>query len=164
MNVDDLKDDEPQRINKIQRRGAMYALTEIILYFGAELPQKLPKLWELIVGQLAKTVDLVNFAPASGKDKEAEQLVWDLQVLEVAAPSVHEQLLPELIDSTLERLCVLLSHPYRAVRHLSSRCLAVFANIDSVKVMELVVSKVSFLIIFYLSFIKQSSIYVWRPK
>lgn len=145
MNVDDLlKDDEPQRINKIQRRGAMYALTEIILYFGAELPQKLPKLWELIVGQLAKTVDLVNFAPACGKDKEAEQLVWDLQVLEVAAPSVHEKLLPELIDSTLERLCVLLSHPYRAVRHLSSRCLAVFANIDSVKVMELVVSKVSF--------------------
>lgn len=139
---DVLRDDEPQKLNKIQRRGATFALTEITRYFGAELPEKIPKLWDLIVGQLVSTVDPNNFVPVWGRDQVAEQLVWDLQVLEVTSHSVHEKLLPELMDKTLERLCVLLSHPYRAVRHLSARCMAAFAKINSVKVMELVVSKV----------------------
>ncbi|XP_066254641.1 TATA-binding protein-associated factor 172 [Euwallacea similis] len=143
VSIEDVaRDEEPQKLNKIQRRGATFALTEITLYFSAELPQKIPKLWDLIVGQLVNAVDLSHFAPVCGKDSEAEQLVWDLQVLEVTTLSVHEKLLPELMDKTLERLCVLLAHPYRAVRHLSARCLAVFAKADSVKVMELIVSKV----------------------
>lgn len=105
----------------------------------------LPKLWELMVGQLTQTVHPESFTPGEwiNKDNEAEQLVWALQVLEVTAPCVHESLKDELMNLSLLRLCVLLSHPYRAVRHLASRCLAVLAKMDSVKVMELVVSKVS---------------------
>ncbi|CAG9763742.1 unnamed protein product [Ceutorhynchus assimilis] len=143
VNAEDvLKDDEPQKLNRIQRRGATYALTSITRHFGAELPQKIPKLWDLIVGQLTRTVDPNNFSPVHDHQM-AQQLVWDLQVLEVTASSVHQDLLVELMDRvTLERLCVLLAHPYRAVRHLSARCLAVFAKLDSVKVMELVVEKI----------------------
>lgn len=137
-----VRDDEPQRLNRIQRRGATLALTEIARYFGADLPNKLPKLWGLIMGQLVNKVDPNNFVPVYGNDQEAEQLVWDLQVLEVSTASLHESLLPELMDNSLSRLCVLLSHPYRAARHLAARCLAVFAKLNSVKVMELVVSKV----------------------
>lgn len=44
------------------------------------------------------------------------------------------------MDICLIRLCVLLSHPYKAVRHLASRCLATFAKLESVRVMELIVS------------------------
>ncbi|XP_050311061.1 TATA-binding protein-associated factor 172 isoform X6 [Anthonomus grandis grandis] len=136
-------DDEPQKLNKIQRRGTTFALGEITRYFGAELPAKIPKLWDLIVGQLVNEVDDPDtFRPVSGADPVAERLVGDLQVLEVTAPSVHPDLLPELMEKTLGRLCVLLSHPYRAVRHLAARCMAAFAKLDSVKVMEMVVSRV----------------------
>lgn len=98
-----------------------------------------------MVGQLTSTVDPDIFIPAmwQNMDKEAEELVWTLQVLEVTAPCVHESLKNTLMDHTLQRLCVLLSHPYRAVRHMAARCLAVFAKMDSVMVMELVVSRVS---------------------
>lgn len=138
------EEDEAQKGNRIQRRGATFALTEITKFFGVNLPEKLPKLWELMIGQLVKNVDPENFLPATlhNKDKEAEELVWTLQVLEVASPCVHDSLKKQLMDLSLQRLCVLLTHPYRAVRHMAARCLAVFAKINSVVVMELVVNKV----------------------
>lgn len=136
------EEDDSQRINGIQRRGATLALTAITEHFGAELPSKAPKLWEFIVGQLSDAIDPYNFDSATlyNRDNEAEQLVWALQVLEVNSASLHKSLLPEVMNKSLVRLCVLLSHPYRAVRHLASRCLAAFAKLDSVKVMELIVS------------------------
>ncbi|KAJ8949069.1 hypothetical protein NQ318_016971 [Aromia moschata] len=138
------EEDDTQRINGIQRRGATLALIAITRHFGAELPSKAPKLWEFMVGQLTATVDPYNFNANAlyNRDSEAEQLVWALQVLEVTSPSLHKSLLPDVMNRSLVRLCVLLSHPYRAVRHLASRCLAVFAKLDSVKVMELVVNLV----------------------
>ena len=138
------EEDETQKAGRVQRRGATYALTEIVNYYGATLPQKLPKLWELMMGQLSNIIDPDNFRRDEyvGKDSDAESVVWALQVLEVTSPSVHPNLRPILMESMLTRLCILLSHPYRAVRHLASRCLAVFAKLDSVPIMELVVSKV----------------------
>lgn len=63
-------------------------------------------------------------------------------MLEVTTASAHPSLRQILMEKSLRRLCVLLSHPYRAVRHLTSRCLAAFARLDSVPVMELVVGEV----------------------
>lgn len=138
------EEDETQKANQIQRRGATLALTEIVRYFGADLPTLLPKMWELMVGQLTEAVDPGNFVPQNwfNKCSEAEQLVWALQVLEVTSPSVHPSLRLTLMEISLPRLCVLLAHPFRAVRHLASRCLAALANLDSVPVMELIVSRV----------------------
>lgn len=45
------EEDEAQKANQTQRRGATYALTAITRHFGADLPEKLPKLWELIIGK-----------------------------------------------------------------------------------------------------------------
>ncbi|XP_018335221.1 TATA-binding protein-associated factor 172 [Agrilus planipennis] len=138
------EEDETQKANQIQRRGCTLALAEIVKYFGESLPEKLPKMWDLIVGQLVRTVDFEKFNPSEkyDKDAEAEEIVWALQVFEVTASHVHVSLRPTLLEVSLSRLSVLLSHPYRAVRHLASRCLAVLAKLDSVPVMELVVSKV----------------------
>ena len=36
----------------IQRRGAEFALVELANHFGSSLPDKLPKLWDAIVGPL----------------------------------------------------------------------------------------------------------------
>ncbi|EFA08205.1 TATA-binding protein-associated factor 172-like Protein [Tribolium castaneum] len=138
------EEDENQKINRVQRRGATLALVAVTSYFGEELPEKIPKLWELMVGQLCETIDPQNFDAKSWyeKDDESERLVWALQVLEVTSSSLHASLRPLLMEKTLKRLCVLLSHPYRAVRHLASRCLAVFAKLDSVRVMEVIVETV----------------------
>ncbi|KRT80629.1 HEAT domain-containing protein, partial [Oryctes borbonicus] len=138
------ENDDVQKSNHIQRRGATLAFTEIVSYFGNELPEKLPKMWSLMVGQLTATVDPENFNVQAlvGKKDDAEQLLWMLQVMEVCALHIHPDLREMLFDNSLKRFCVLLSHPYKAVRHLSARCLAAFAKIDSVPVMELIVSKV----------------------
>lgn len=137
------EEDETQKANQIQRRGATLALIEITKYFGANLPKLLPKMWELIIGQLTCVIDPDSFNANECLDKpeEAEKLVWSLQVLEVTSTSVHSTLRKELMDLSLPRICVLLTHPYRAVRHLASRCIAVLASLDSVPVMELVVSR-----------------------
>jgi len=52
---------QAQKQNRIQRRGASFALTAISLYFGRDIPQKLPKLWEIMIGYLKDTVDLNTF-------------------------------------------------------------------------------------------------------
>jgi hypothetical protein len=52
---------QAQKQNRIQRRGASFALTAISLYFGRDLPQKLPKLWEIMIGYLKDTVDVATF-------------------------------------------------------------------------------------------------------
>jgi hypothetical protein len=52
---------QAQKQNRIQRRGASFALTSISLYFGRSLPQKLPKLWEIMVDHLKDTIDLASF-------------------------------------------------------------------------------------------------------
>jgi hypothetical protein len=52
---------QAQKQNRIQRRGASFALTAITLYFGRNLPQKLPKLWEIMINHLKDTVDLATF-------------------------------------------------------------------------------------------------------
>jgi hypothetical protein len=52
---------QAQKQNRIQRRGASFALTAISLYFGRDMPQKLPKLWEIMIGYLKDTVDLTAF-------------------------------------------------------------------------------------------------------
>ena len=52
---------QAQKQNRIQRRGASFALTAVSLYFGRDMPQKLPKLWQIMVGYLKDTIDLNTF-------------------------------------------------------------------------------------------------------
>ncbi|KAG5883002.1 hypothetical protein JTB14_033457 [Gonioctena quinquepunctata] len=139
------EEDEVQRTNFIQRRGATFALTAITEHFSENVLTSAPKLWEFMVGQLTETIDPFTFNAGNagcffGRDDDAERLVWALQVLEVTCSSLHKSLLPDVMNKCLIRLCVLLSHPYRAVRHLASRCLAMFAKLDSVRVMEMIVN------------------------
>uniref|UniRef100_A0A1B6DFE2 TATA-binding protein-associated factor 172 n=1 Tax=Clastoptera arizonana TaxID=38151 RepID=A0A1B6DFE2_9HEMI len=136
-------EDESQKSKKIQRRGATFALTAIVCHFGAELPTKLPVLWESIVVRLSVKFDVHSYDPKAfvDNDSAAEDLVSCLQVIEVTSPAVHPELLPKIF-SILQHLLLCLSYPYRAVRNLSSRCIAVFATLDSVTIMSAVVEKV----------------------
>lgn len=54
-------EDDTQKLNKTQRTGATYAFTTIASHFGANLPTKLPKLWEIIIEHLQEVVKNNNF-------------------------------------------------------------------------------------------------------
>ncbi|GLG94284.1 Helicase domino [Gryllus bimaculatus] len=136
-------EDGVHKQNRIQRRGASFALTSISSYFGKDLPSKLPKLWDFIKAHLVETVDPSNFDPAvlMNNDVAAEELVTNLLVLEVTSPALHKDLLPQVL-LCLPHLSVLLSHPYRAVRHMAARCLGTLSSLASVPVMSSVVTSV----------------------
>lgn len=47
---------QSRKLLRIQRRGATMALTSLATYFGDELPDKLPKLWEFITQPFEKVM------------------------------------------------------------------------------------------------------------
>lgn len=67
------------------------------------------------------------------QEEEGNQLIFGLQVLEIMAPSLAKSLLPPALEC-LPRLCSLLAHPYKAVRHMASRCIATLATLNTEKV------------------------------
>ncbi|KAG8234703.1 hypothetical protein J437_LFUL014319, partial [Ladona fulva] len=148
MAMDDLlaADEEESKQNKLQRRGAIFSLTSITSHFETTLPEKLPKLWNIMVEQIKDSVKMsgnepVWPSPSLATDSAAVELISNLQVLETCAPSVHPQLCSKLLE-VLPQLCLLLQHPYRAVRHMASRCIGVFGCLAPGKVISTVVQKV----------------------
>lgn len=109
-----------------------YSLFFVATLFGAQLPTRLPHLWELILPNVLREKDKIT--NRENIQEEVNQLIFGLQVLEVMAPSLHKALLPPVLEC-LSFLCELLAHPYKAVRHMASRCIAVLATLDTEKVM-----------------------------
>ncbi|KAI5723904.1 hypothetical protein M8J76_012544 [Diaphorina citri] len=132
-----------QKQTKNQCRGASLALKAIVKHFGESLPDNLPKLWDMMTSQLINTVNPDSFDSSVlvGDDEAARSLVSCLQVFEVIAPSLHPTLLNSLL-SLQSRLCLLLTHPYRAVRHMGARCLSILATLQPNAVMSTVLSQV----------------------
>ncbi|XP_026282175.1 TATA-binding protein-associated factor 172 [Frankliniella occidentalis] len=136
-------DEEAQKRNQIMRRGATYALKSITAHFGNDLPNKLPKLWEIITGQIRPKPETapLDLSRDAGGDQAAKELIADLQVLEVVSDVLHRDLLPEVMNC-LPQLCQLLMHTYSAVRHMAARCIGALAALASVPVMEQIVARV----------------------
>ncbi|KAI5728429.1 hypothetical protein M8J77_016112 [Diaphorina citri] len=132
-----------QKQTKNQCRGASLALKAIVKHFGESLPDNLPKLWDMMTSQLINTVNPDSFDSSVlvGDDEAARSLVSCLQVFEVIAPSLHPTLLNSLL-SLQSHLCLLLTHPYRAVRHMGARCLSILATLQPNAVMSTVLSQV----------------------
>ncbi|XP_043248205.1 TATA-binding protein-associated factor 172 [Colletes gigas] len=124
--------EEPEaKAARTRRRGATLALTAIATHFGDQLPTRLPHLWELILPNLLREDE--NITGRENTQEEVNQLIFGLQVLEVLAPSLDKALLPPVLEC-LSCLCKLLAHPYKAVRHMASRCISVLATLDIEKV------------------------------
>ncbi|XP_033321370.1 histone acetyltransferase 1 [Megalopta genalis] len=124
--------EEPEaKAARTRRRGATLALTAIATHFGDQLPIRLPYLWELILPNVIREEQKVTGHENS--QEEVNQLIFGLQVLEIMTPSLNNALLPPVLEC-LPCLCKLLAHPYKAVRHMSSRCLSVLATLDTEKV------------------------------
>ena len=93
------------------------------------MPSRLPHLWDLMVPSIKRFTERIGKTLLQKDFEEVNQLVFSLQVLEIIAPSVAQPLLPQILEC-LPYLCVLLAHPYKSVRHMSARSIAVLASLD----------------------------------
>ncbi|KAH0951944.1 hypothetical protein HN011_003883 [Eciton burchellii] len=125
--------EEPEaKAARMRRRGATLALTTIATLFGAQLSKRLPHLWDLILPNVLK--DTNGTSQDNVQEEEGNQLIFALQVLEIMTPSLDKSLLPPALEC-LPHLCNFLTHPYKAVRHMASRCIATLATLDTEKTM-----------------------------
>lgn len=73
-------------------------------------------------------------------EEEPTNLITSLQLLEISSPFLHKNLHNKLFEA-LPKLCLLVQHPLKAIRHLTARCLATLASIDSKHVMLCVINE-----------------------
>ncbi|XP_076831393.1 TATA-binding protein-associated factor 172 isoform X2 [Brachyhypopomus gauderio] len=139
-----METDESKRPILIQRRGAEFSLTTIARHFGPELTKALPYLWESMTGPLKAVVDTQGF---DGRrllekgDSLAQDLVNSLQVLDITAGAMDQELIPLLLEQ-LPLLCACLQHPYTAVRHMAARCVGVLSKIATMETMNVFLERV----------------------
>ncbi|XP_011495991.1 PREDICTED: TATA-binding protein-associated factor 172 [Ceratosolen solmsi marchali] len=132
--------EEPEaKASRTRRQGATVALNAIAILLGEHLPDKLPQLWNLMLPENLKNYVIMNQNLLSAE--EANQLVFSLQVLEVIAPSLNKKLIGPIIEC-LNSMCLLLANPYKIVRHMASRCIAVLASLNTKETMNFVVHKI----------------------
>ncbi|XP_016085602.1 TATA-binding protein-associated factor 172-like [Sinocyclocheilus grahami] len=130
--------DESKKPCLIQRRGAEFCLMTVARHFGKELTKTLPYLWESMTGPLRNALDAQRFDSSQllkQGDPVAQELVNSLQVLEVTAGAMSQELNPLLMEQ-LPLLCTCLQHPYTAVRHMAARCVGVLSKIATMETMN----------------------------
>ncbi|XP_054159429.1 TATA-binding protein-associated factor 172-like [Oppia nitens] len=124
--------------NEVLRRGASLALSETAKHFGADIPTKLPNLWE----QITQIVDYSEKSKNDGLSlDEAKSLLQCLQVLEIIGPHLHQEL-HSYLKSLLNSLCLCLESPLIAIRHLASRCFGMFSHVIKADTMDVVLSTI----------------------
>lgn len=133
-------DDPLRKTNKTQRIGASFAIESICQFFGESLPHAIPTVWQLMFEVLAKIDQsfIQRLTLSSIEQDETNDIITSLQLLELSSPHLHIALHTQLFDK-LPKLCLLVQHPFKAVRHMASRCLATLAVINSKMVMRLVI-------------------------
>ncbi|KAJ8729896.1 hypothetical protein PYW07_016934 [Mythimna separata] len=129
-------EDEARKLLRIQRRGATLALTSLATYFGDELPEKLPKLWEFITEPLEKV-----YTDPELEQQEcsvAEELITRLQVFEAVCGSLGGALRPRLA-ACARAATALARSKYTALRHMAARTLAAMCRAGYPGVMHTVI-------------------------
>lgn len=128
---------------RTQRLGAASAIEKLCSTFGEHVVEKVPVFQQLMFGkvtQFVKETDeklLANSLPELGVCTE---LVSSLQLIETAAPHLHEALHPQMF-ALLPSLGAIVRHPLKSVRHMAARCIAVLAEIDACQTMQFVVQQ-----------------------
>lgn len=128
-------------MQKTQRSGATFVIESACKSFGASLREKLPTLWDLMFSMIMKIDEQYirqMFHQIIPKE-ETNNILISLQLLESATQHLHKDLHEEVFNC-LPKICLLIQHPMKAIRHMASRCLATFALIDAQKVIVIVIN------------------------
>ena len=129
----DIDNEEDVKKVEIQRRGAKLALLELAIYFGEDLPEKMPKVWDICYRSvLGESQD--------GVEGDWQYLVNSLSVLSVLTPVLHPDLHSHLLH-LLPSLHQLTGHSLTAVRYMAAITLTQLALKLTVEVMSGVVEE-----------------------
>ncbi|XP_026728975.1 TATA-binding protein-associated factor 172 [Trichoplusia ni] len=129
-------EDEARKLLRIQRRGATLALTSLATYFGDELPEKLPKLWEFISEPLERVMtdtELEQLECSAG-----EELISRLQVVEAVCGALAGGARARLAGAA-RAAAGLARARHTALRHMAARALAALCRARYPGVMRTVV-------------------------
>ncbi|KAG8190202.1 hypothetical protein JTE90_011924 [Oedothorax gibbosus] len=134
-------EEEVQKSNELQARGAVYVFTHAAEYFKSELPTKLPRIWETIFHPLRNFIN----PGESGSNIFAEctdlhELLCSLQILKVICPFLDKKLHPELAE-VLPHICCCLEHPLSIVRHKAANCLGGISKVLTLETINMVLDK-----------------------
>ncbi|XP_038211713.1 TATA-binding protein-associated factor 172 [Zerene cesonia] len=131
-------EDQTRKMLRIQRRGATMALTSLTRYFGDELPEKLPKLWEFITQPFEK---ILTDSELEALEADAgEELISRLQVVEAVSAQLGAGAWRRVAGGA--RACAALCRaPYTALRHMAARALAALAARDPHRLMDALVQE-----------------------
>ncbi|CAG4975547.1 unnamed protein product [Colias eurytheme] len=131
-------EDQTRKMLRIQRRGATMALTSLAKYFGDELPDKLPKLWEFITEPFEKI--LTDSELDALEADAAEELISRLQVVEAVCahlgPAVWQK-----VSSGARACAALCRAQFTALRHMAARALAAMAAREPHRMMDALVQE-----------------------
>ncbi|XP_075973865.1 histone acetyltransferase 1 [Anticarsia gemmatalis] len=129
-------EDEARKLLRIQRRGATLALTSLATYFGEELPEKLPKLWEFITEPFE---NIMTDAELEAQEvSEAEEMVSHLQVFEAVCSALKAR---RRGARRAAAAAALTRARYTALRHMAARALAAMCRAQYPNVMHTVVKE-----------------------
>jgi len=120
---------------EVLRRGAATTLCQVVKHFQERLVSQLPVLWKMSVENFCAGGQTT--APMTND----QDVVFCLQTLEVVCSQLSVNLHPHL-ETTLPRLCQLVSHPLSGIRHMSARCLAKLATVIASPTIMAVVNRI----------------------
>ncbi|KAJ3008486.1 TATA-binding protein-associated factor mot1 [Thoreauomyces humboldtii] len=128
----------------IEARGAGRAFEGVCAQFGAEVFQKVPKLWSMIANDILPFIG--EHAAATLQKVEAEHefattVAESLHLLATVAPHLHADLHSQ-ISTLLPGIAYSLRAASAVVRHLAARCIAVLCEVVTVPAMHVVVDHV----------------------
>lgn len=132
-------EDEARKLLRIQRRGATLALTSLATYFGEELPEKLPKLWEFITEPLEKV--MTDSELEAQESSAAEEIISRLQVLECVCGSLSLGLRARISQGAVA-MARLARAQYTALRHMAARALAALCRANYAGAMQALIHEV----------------------
>jgi TATA-binding protein-associated factor len=128
-------------MQKIQRSGATFSIESACKFFGSSLRIKVPTLYELMFNAVMKIDEtyirqiLRQIVPS----EETNNILISLQLIEIALPHLHIDLHAEAFKC-LPKLCLLIQHPLKAIRHMAARCVATLSLIDTQNVILMVIN------------------------
>ncbi|CAK1547449.1 unnamed protein product [Leptosia nina] len=131
-------EDHARKMLRIQRRGATMALISLAEFFGDELPDKLPKLWEFITEPFEKVLndsDLEMIEADMG-----DELISRLQVVEAVCPHLGRSAWAR-VAAGVQACAALTRAPYTALRHMAARVLAAMAQREAHTVMDMLIQE-----------------------
>uniref|UniRef100_A0A1A9V2J1 TATA-binding protein-associated factor 172 n=1 Tax=Glossina austeni TaxID=7395 RepID=A0A1A9V2J1_GLOAU len=131
------------KYGRIQRLGSASAISKLCKHFGAQLMRKMPIFEELMFARINQYVtafpDMDLLQDVKIDVIQCNNLTTSLQLIETAAPHMHKDFHAVLFQM-LNRLGILIAHPLKAIRHMTARCIATLADIDSCQTMDFVVN------------------------